>query len=117
MKTINAATDLFNAVEVDVWGKKYGVVEPTRAVERRTEAALDAAAEVAKNPDATDDELFAVEVEVLDAVLDPIPGEDGKKERAKTYLKRLYKSEKIGRAHVERLYLRVAEAREENVPF
>lgn len=102
MKTINAATDLFETIEVDLWGTKYAVVQPTRAVERKI---IDALKVVEEIPDDADEEvIFDALAGILDLQLDPIAGEDGKKVRAKTVVKALYKDGKIGIAHIEALF-------------
>lgn len=113
-RIITAATDLFQPVEVELWGRTYTVTEPTRAVERKHQDALDAAEKLPD--DASDEQFFDAEVEILDVLLEPAPVEDGKKLRAKTHLTQLYKQGKIGRGHVERLYMKIAEARDANDP-
>jgi hypothetical protein len=111
MKTINAATDLFEAIEVDLWGTKFSVVQPTRAVERKIIEALKAVEDI---PDDADEEtVFDALAGILDLQLDPIPGEDGKKTRAKTVVRNLYKDGKIGIAHLEALFEVIAAHRAE----
>ena len=111
MKTINAATDLFESVEVDLWGPKFSVVQPTRAVERKIIEALQSVEDIPE--DADEDTVFDALAGILDLQLDPIPGEDGKKTRAKTVVKGLYKEGKIGIAHLEALFEVIASHRAE----
>lgn len=111
MKTINAATDLFETIEVDLWGAKFSVVQPTRAVEKKIGEALE---EIEKIPeDADEDTVFDALAGILDLQLDPIPGEGGKKTRAKTVVKGLYKDGKIGIGHIEALFELIAQHRAE----
>ena len=111
MKTINAATDLFETIEVDLWGTKFSVVQPTRAVERKIIEALKAVEEIPD--DADEDAIFDALAGILDLQLDPIADEAGKKTRAKTVVKNLYKDGKIGIAHVEALFEVIATHRAE----
>ena len=111
MKTINAATDLFESIEVDLLGAKFAVVQPTSAVERKIIDALKAVEDIPE--DADEDTVFDALAGILDLQLDPIPGEDGKKTRAKTVVKNLYKEEKIGIAHLERMFEIIADQRAE----
>jgi len=111
VKTINAATDLFEAVEVDLWGPKFSVVQPTRAVERKIVDALKSVEDIPD--DADEDVIFDALAGILDLQLEPIPGEDGKKTRAKTVVKGLYKDGKIGIAHLEALFEVIASHRAE----
>jgi hypothetical protein len=111
MKTLNAATDLFDPIEVDLWGPKFSVRQPTRAVERKVEEAF-------KNLEALDDEAgedAALEAlaELLDVLLEPIGDEDGKKIHAKTVVRQKYKADEIGYGHVEMLFERISALRSE----
>jgi hypothetical protein len=110
-KKINASTDLFNAIEVDLWGDSFVVRQPTRAVERKVEEAaksLDALEE-----DASSEDVIAAMGEMLDAILEPVPNEEGKKRHAKTVVKEKYAADQIGFAHVEALLDKIAQARSE----
>lgn len=111
MKTINAATDLFEAIEVDLWGPKFSVRQPTRSVEKKVQAALEA---IENLPEDSDDKVVVDHLcELLDVFLDPIPDDDGKKTHAKTIVRKMYADEKIGVAHVEALFERISELRSE----
>lgn len=112
MKTIVAATDLFDPIELDLWGRKYLVLEPTRAIERKIDAKAKAIDELPD--DAPDDQFIEGMVAVLDVMLDPVVSGEEKKVRAGAHLKALLKGDTIGRGHIERLYLKIAEAREVN---
>ncbi len=112
MKTINVTTDLFEPIKVILWdGSEFSVVQPTRAVERKIVEALKAVEEIPE--DADEEAVFDALAGILDIQLEPIPGEDGKKTRAKTIAKRCYKEEKIGIAHLERTFELISEHRAE----
>jgi hypothetical protein len=101
-KTLDVATDLFEPVEIKLWGgEKYTLNQPTRVVERNMEKALEALME--QPDDASDEDTFAAICEVVDALLTPVPDEEGKKSAAKTVLKAQYKAEKIGIGHINQL--------------
>lgn len=111
-KSLNVTTDLFDPIEVTLWdGSKYSLNEPTRRVERKMNEALDVLVDLPD--DSSDDDTFNAICEVVDVLLEPIPVEDGKKVRAKTQLKSLYKAEKIGIGHVETLLERLRDMRAE----
>lgn len=111
MKTLNAATDLFESIEVDLWGPKFSVRQPTRSVEKKVQATLEGIENLPE--DASDDQVVEALCDLLDVFLEPIPDEDGKKTHAKTVVRNLYKEEKIGVAHVEALFERISELRSE----
>lgn len=112
MKTLNASTDLFEPVELNLWGSKYSLLEPTRKVEKAVETAQKVVDDL--SDDAPEEEQFAAIVGVVDEMLEPLPDEAGKKPpRAKTVLKGLFKQEKIGAGHVIKLMDALAEARTE----
>jgi hypothetical protein len=111
MKTLNAATDLFEVIEVDLWGPKFSVRQPTRAIERQAEEALKAVE--ALPDDANDDTSLEALAGLLDVILEPIPDADGKKVHAKTVIKQKYKTGEIGYAHVEALFDRIGALRAE----
>jgi uncharacterized protein with von Willebrand factor type A (vWA) domain len=108
-KTLNAATDLFEVVEVDLWGPKFSLNQPTRVVENNMEKALEALME--QPDDASDEDTFAAICEVIDALLTPIPDEEGKKSAAKTVLKAKYKAQEIGIGHINQLMEALMEER------
>jgi hypothetical protein len=108
---INAATDLFKVIEVDLWGDSFVVRQPTRAVERKVEAA--AKSLEALGEDAAPEDVIASMGDMLDAILEPVPNEEGKKRHAKTVVKEKYAADQIGFAHVEALLDSIAQARSE----
>jgi hypothetical protein len=111
VKTINAATDLFESIEVDLWGPKFSVRQPTRAVEKKVQATLK---EIERLPEDSDDKVVVDHLcDLLDVFLEPIPDEDGKRTHAKTIVRKLYADEKIGVAHVEALFERISDLRAE----
>ena len=111
MKTINAATDLFPPFVVDLWGPTFSVRQPTRAVERKVQAALE---EIENIPEDADDKVVVDALaELLDVLLEPLPDEDGKKTHAKTIVRKKYAAEEIGVAHIERMFELIAEQRAE----
>jgi hypothetical protein len=110
-KKLVASTDLFDAIEVDLWGDNFVVRQPTRAVERKVE-------EAAKGLDEMDDgttpeEVVAAMGDMLDAILEPVPNEEGKKRHAKTVVKERYAADQIGFAHIEALLDKIAQLRSE----
>lgn len=111
MKTLNAATDLFESIEVDLWGPKFSVRQPTRAVEKKVAATLEAIEQLPEN--AEDKVVIDHLCDLLDVFLEPIPDEEGKRTHAKTIIRKMYSDEKIGLAHVEALFERISELRSE----
>lgn len=111
MKTLNAATDLFEPIEVDLWGPKFSVRQPTRAVERKVEEAFKALEALPE--DAAEDTAIDALAELLNVLLEPIADEDGKKTHAKTVVKSKYKADEIGLGHVEMLFERISVLRAE----
>lgn len=111
MKTLNAATDLFEPIEVDLWGPKFSVRQPTRAVERKVEEAFKKLEGL--DDDAGEDAAIDALAELLDILLEPIAGEDGKKTHAKTIIRQKYKADEIGYGHVEMLFERISTLRSE----
>lgn len=109
MKKLNAATDLFESIEVDLWGPTYSVRQPTRAIERKVAAVLEKIE--AMPEDADDAEIIDQLCELLDVFLEPLPDADGKKTHAKTVIRKMYQDEKIGLAHVEALFERISALR------
>ena len=110
MKTINAATDLFESIEVDLWGTKFSVRQPTRAFEKKINDLIESLGDVPEGDDSVQLEHYC---DILNIVLEPIPDENGKKTQAKTVLKKLYAEEAIGVAHVSALLDRISEYRAE----
>lgn len=111
MKTINAATDLFESIEVDLWGPKFSVRQPTRAVEKKVAATLE---DIQNLPEDADDKVVVDALcDLLDIFLEPLPDEDGKKTHAKTIVRKMYADEKIGVAHVEALFEKISDLRTE----
>lgn len=112
-KTLNAATDLFEPIIVNLWGPEYSVKQPTKKVERLMEAAMENIDALPEKSEG-DDEFNAV-VEVIDILLDPITpdGETKKTPAAKTHLKAKYKSEEIGIGHLNQLLQGLLEMRSE----
>lgn len=109
-KTLNAATDLFEPVEIVLWGgAKYSLNQPTRIVEKNMEEALEAL--MNQPDDASDEDTFAAIADVIDVLLTPIPDEAGKKSAAKTVLKASYKSQEIGIGHINQLMEALMEER------
>lgn len=111
MKTLNAATDLFDPIEVDLWGPKFSVRQPTRAVERKVEEAFKKLE--ALDDEAGEDAALDALAELLDVLLEPIPDADGKKVHAKTVVRQKYKADEIGYGHVEMLFERISTLRSE----
>jgi hypothetical protein len=111
VKTLNAATDLFESIEVDLWGPKFSVRQPTRSVEKKVATALK---EIEQLPEDSDDKVVVDALcDLLDVFLEPIPDEDGKKTHAKTVVRKMYQEEKIGLAHVEALFEKISDLRAE----
>ena len=111
VKKLNSATDLFESIEVDLWGPTYSVRQPTRAIERKVQAIVE---KMEAMPDDTADaELIDSLCDLLDVFLEPLPDEDGKKTHAKTVIRKMYQDEKIGLAHVEALFERISALRAE----
>ena len=112
-KKLNAA-ELFETIEVNLWGEgEYRVREATRKVEAQLtemEAKLD------KLGDDIDDlgkeAQFDVFADMASAILVPVEGQV----QAKTVLKKLYKADVIGLSHVMELLDRLTEIRREQRP-
>ena len=111
MKTLNAATDLFEPIEVDLWGPKFSVRQPTRAVERKVEEAFKSLESL--DDEASEDAAIEALGELLNTLLEPIGDEDGKKVHAKTVILKKYKADEIGYGHVEMLFERISALRSE----
>lgn len=111
-KRLNAATDLFEPVVVDLWGPEYSLLQPTRVVEEKMEAAQEKLNNLPS--DSTDEATFAAICEVIDVHLEPLPDNEGvKPPRAKTHLKKKYKDKEIGISHVMQLMDALVEMRSE----
>ncbi|HTU15634.1 MAG TPA: hypothetical protein VMF31_10575 [Solirubrobacterales bacterium] len=110
-KKLNAATDLFEIVEVDLWGPTYTLRQPTRKIERQMDEVLEQLEGLPA--DATDEQTLAAIAEVVNVLLEPVPDETGKKTAAKTVLKNKYKDESIGLGHVNQLFNGLMEMRSE----
>lgn len=118
-RKINAA-ELFEPVEIDLWGTKFGLREATRSIE----ASLAEKMEAMKNLDVDEDASEAEQLEkslpilldMIDVMLEPLGDEDGKKSHAKTVLKKLYDDDKIGVSHIEALVNRLKEVAMEARP-
>ena len=108
---ISASTDLFSIIEVDLWGDNFTVRQPTRAVERKVEEAAKSLENLAE--DAEGEEVIAAMGDMLDAILEPVPNDEGKKRHAKTVIKEKYAADQIGFAHVEALLDKIAQLRSE----
>lgn len=91
-KTITAA-ELFEDVEVDLWGAQFRLREGTKQVNAQLtekQAALEGMDD--DDPDA----VVAAVAEIMDVLLEPLGDEDGKKVRAKTVLLRKWNASEIG---------------------
>ncbi len=91
-KTITAA-ELFEDVEVDLWGAKFRLREGTREVQIQL---VEAQKRLEELPE--DDPDLAVEAltKVLDVLLEPLGDEDGKKVKAQTVIGRKWKANEVG---------------------
>lgn len=106
-KTITT-TDLFEPINVELWGSKFRLREGTRTVEEKMQAQWEAFEQLPEDAPAKDSiEPLA---DLLDILLEPLGDEDGKKVAAKTVIKREYKADNIGLAHVIALCERMGEA-------
>ncbi len=91
-KTITAA-DVFENVEVDLWGAKYRLREGTRTVATKLiekQVALD------KVNDEDADAVVDAMADILDVLLEPLGDESGKKVHAKTVLVKKWEANELG---------------------
>ena len=98
-KTISAA-ELFEDVDVDLWGAQYRLREGTRDVQMKlakAQAVLDGLDEV---EDADPDAVVAALADVLDVLIEPLGDDGGKKVKAATVINRKWTANELG---VERL--------------
>lgn len=87
------AADLFDEVDVDLWGTEFRLREGTRSVQTKLATAQDAI----KDIDETDpDAMAAAVIALLDALLEPVANGDGKRTHAKTVLDKQWKADKLG---------------------
>lgn len=106
-RTITTA-DLFDKVNVELWGAKFRLRESTRSVEEKVSAQWEAFQNV--DDEAQGWDALLPLADLLDILLEPA-GEDGeKKTHAKTVIKREYDADNIGLSHVIALCERMGEA-------
>lgn len=87
------AADLFEDVEVDLWGAEFRLRELTKKVS----AQLTEREAVLEGADENDhDAVIGAMADVLDVLLEPLGDGDGKKVRAKTVLVRKWDANEVG---------------------
>ena len=106
------AAELFDEVEVDLWGYPFELVETTLKVEQRLDEYLKRISESQENEDDPERDASTLEVaelygDMLNIALKPLEGPEGKKTQAKTVLLKMLKDDKIGRVHIEALVERI----------
>lgn len=113
-KTIKAA-ELFDPVEVDLWGTMFRLREPTRSLEAKMEvkqSELGAAHEQTKDEQDEDEArkvMMPLFYDMLDLLLEPSDHGE-KKTHAKTVVKRKYEGDEIGLSHIFALVEKLGEA-------
>lgn len=115
-KKISAA-DLFEDVEIDLWGNQFLLREGTLKVGEQYEALQKQLQDKDENEEATALEMATIYVDMLDIMLEPVAGESGKKTKAKTILLGKYKANEIGLDRIIALSNAIqAEAEKRGVP-
>lgn len=93
-RTITAA-ELFDEIEVDLWGAKFKVREATKSLNAKMEEPYKRLEAVETDDDAEADQLVEALADVLDVLLEPLGDEEGKKVKAKTVLMREWNGDRI----------------------
>lgn len=109
-RTVTTA-DLFEPVNVELWGAKFKLRESTRSVEEKVAAQWEAFQSV--DDEATGMDAIEPLADLLDILLEPLGDEGGKKTHAKTVIKREYEADNIGLSHVIALCERMGETSRE----
>jgi hypothetical protein len=116
--TINAA-ELFEPVEINLFGTVFKVREPTRDVEIKisdlsTELgeALTKAAEQEESEEASRKDVLPIYYAIFDALLEPAEV-DGKKITGKAAVKELYDANTIGMSHMDGLVEKLRSVRQD----
>lgn len=117
-RTIRVA-ELFEPVDIDIFGTVFGLRVPTRSNEEKSaakETELDEATESVQEKDLNEIEarkiLMPLFFELLDLLLEPAD-EGEKKVHAKTIVKKLYDDDKIGLTTIRALITEIGNVRAE----
>jgi hypothetical protein len=95
-KKVIKASELFEPVEVDLWGTRFKLREMVGSLEDQINELWESLEESDKS---LKEELPRF-LEFIGLYLEPIPDEDGKKVTAAAAIKRELKADKIGISHV-----------------
>lgn len=129
-----STADLFDPVEIDLWGNRYNLRETTRSMEEKLAAKEAELAELnlprqkeaeeaaeAGEPGPGYDSVFAekslaLSADMLDIMLDPIAEGEEKPTHAKALIMRKYKADEIGINHVNSLVQKLNQTLQEQRP-
>jgi hypothetical protein len=118
-RTIKVA-ELFDPIDIDLFGQVFRLRNSTRSLELKSAdkmeeltEAFERIAEEELDEAESRKLLMPIYYDVLDLMLEPTEGEDGKKTHAKTAIKKAYDDDKIGLVAIRALVTEIAKAREE----